>query len=82
MSEWKNILINSSHNFDFPIHRSYYELSNKERKLLWSMIEIEDEGEIIAEEDKLKIKPLERIKMIMTRKHILPISQWIIQSLH
>jgi len=36
MSEWKNILINSSHNFDFPIHRSYYELSNKERKLLWT----------------------------------------------
>lgn len=36
MSEWKNVLINSSHNFDFPIHRSYYELSNKERKLLWT----------------------------------------------
>ena len=36
MSEWKNVLINRSHNFDFPIHRSYYELSNKERKLLWT----------------------------------------------
>jgi excinuclease ABC subunit A len=36
MSEWKNVLVNSSHNFDFPIHRSYYELTDKERKLLWT----------------------------------------------
>lgn len=36
MSEWKNVLVNSSHKFDFPIHRPYYELSDKEKKLLWS----------------------------------------------
>jgi excinuclease ABC subunit A len=36
MSEWKNVLVNSSHKFDFPIHRPYYELSAKERKLLWT----------------------------------------------
>ena len=33
----------------------------------WNEKRIAAEGEIIAEEDKLKIKPLERIKMIMTR---------------
>ncbi|MCX6295398.1 MAG: excinuclease ABC subunit A, partial [Bacteroidetes bacterium] len=36
MSEWKNVLVNNSHKFDFPIHRSIYDLSNKERKLLWA----------------------------------------------
>jgi excinuclease ABC subunit A len=36
MSEWKNVLINNSHKFDFPIHRPYYDLSSKEKKLLWS----------------------------------------------
>lgn len=36
MSEWKNVLVNNAHKFDFPIHRSYYELSAKERKLLWA----------------------------------------------
>ena len=33
----------------------------------WNEKRISADGEIIAEEDKLKIKPLERIKMIMTR---------------
>jgi len=33
----------------------------------WNEKRIAAEGEIITEEDKLKIKPLERIKMIMTR---------------
>ncbi len=36
MSEWKNVLVNNSHKFDFPIHRSYYELTAKEKKLLWT----------------------------------------------
>ena len=36
MSEWKNVLVINAHKFDFPIHRSYYELSPKERKLLWA----------------------------------------------
>ncbi|MCE3280665.1 MAG: excinuclease subunit [Bacteroidetes bacterium] len=36
MSEWKNILIKNAHKFDFPVHRSYYDLSAKERKLLWT----------------------------------------------
>lgn len=36
MSEWKNVLVNNAHKFDFPIHRAYYDLSDKERKLLWS----------------------------------------------
>jgi excinuclease ABC subunit A len=36
MSEWKNVLVNNAHKFDFPIHRSYYDLSEKERNLLWS----------------------------------------------
>lgn len=36
MSEWKNVLVMNAHKFDFPIHRPYYDLTNKERKLIWS----------------------------------------------
>jgi len=36
MSEWKNVLINNAHKFDFPIHRPYYDLSENERNLLWT----------------------------------------------
>lgn len=36
MSEWKNVLVNASHKFDFPIHRAYYDLTAKEKKLLWT----------------------------------------------
>lgn len=35
MSEWKEEFIRSSLEFDFPIHRSYYELNVGEKKLLW-----------------------------------------------
>lgn len=36
MAEWKNRLIETAHNFDFPIHRPYYELSNTQKELLWT----------------------------------------------
>ena len=36
MSEWKDILIRHAHKFDFPVHRPYYDLSAKEKKLLWT----------------------------------------------
>ncbi len=36
MSEWKNVLVMNAHKFDFPIHRPYYDLTAKERKLIWS----------------------------------------------
>lgn len=36
MSEWKNVLVKNAHKFDFPVHRSYYDLTEKERKLLWT----------------------------------------------
>ncbi|MGZ4117584.1 MAG: excinuclease ABC subunit UvrA [Bacteroidia bacterium] len=36
MSEWKKVLINSSHKFDFPIHRPYYDLTAKEKNLIWT----------------------------------------------
>jgi excinuclease ABC subunit A len=36
MSEWKNVLVMNAHKFDFPVHRPYYDLSTKERKLLWT----------------------------------------------
>lgn len=35
MSEWKKEFIMAAHKYDFPIHRPYFELSNKERDLLW-----------------------------------------------
>ncbi len=36
MVEWKNMLVNNSHKFDFPVHRAYYDLSAEEKKLLWT----------------------------------------------
>ncbi|MGQ0829657.1 MAG: excinuclease ABC subunit UvrA, partial [Bacteroidota bacterium] len=36
MSEWKNVLVMNAHKFDFPVHRPYYDLSAKEKKLLWT----------------------------------------------
>ncbi len=36
MSEWKNVLVMNAHKFDFPIHRPYYDLTEKERNLLWT----------------------------------------------
>lgn len=36
MSEWKNVLVLNAHKFDFPVHRPYYDLTDKERKLIWS----------------------------------------------
>lgn len=35
MSEWKNEFIQTSVDKDFPIHRPYFELTDKERELLW-----------------------------------------------
>ncbi|MEG1586390.1 MAG: excinuclease ABC subunit UvrA [Bacteroidales bacterium] len=36
MSEWKNQLIKTAREFDFPIHRPYYQLTDAERELLWN----------------------------------------------
>ena len=36
MSEWKNALIYSAEKFAFPIHKPYFELSESQRKLLWT----------------------------------------------
>lgn len=36
MSEWKRQLIQSADQFNFPIHKPYYELTDAQRKLLWS----------------------------------------------
>jgi excinuclease ABC subunit A len=36
MSEWKNVLVKNAHKFDFPVHRPYYDLTAKERKLIWT----------------------------------------------
>lgn len=35
MSEWKNEFLATAISHNFPIHRAYFELSDKERKLLW-----------------------------------------------
>ena len=35
MSEWKNEFIRAASAYDFPIHRPYFELSEKEKDLLW-----------------------------------------------
>ncbi|MBI4930319.1 MAG: excinuclease ABC subunit UvrA [Bacteroidetes bacterium] len=36
MSKWKDELVKSAHHFDFPIHRPYNQLTDKEKKLLWT----------------------------------------------
>ncbi len=36
MSEWKKQLIQSADQFNFPIHKPYHELTDAQRKLLWS----------------------------------------------
>jgi excinuclease ABC subunit A len=35
MSEWKDELIRHAHKFDFPVHRAYYDLTPKEKALIW-----------------------------------------------
>lgn len=35
MSEWKNEFIHAADKYNFPVHRPYFELTNKERDLLW-----------------------------------------------
>jgi len=36
MGQWKDRLIMASLNFDFPVHRPYYLLTDKEKELLWT----------------------------------------------
>jgi excinuclease ABC subunit A len=36
MGEWKNKLVMNANKFDFPIHKPYFELEEKYKKLLWS----------------------------------------------
>ena len=36
MQEWKNQLIRNADKFDFPIHKPYSQLSDEQRKLLWT----------------------------------------------
>ena len=36
MGEWKEELVKNAHKFDFPIHRPFNQLSEEEKKLLWT----------------------------------------------
>jgi excinuclease ABC subunit A len=36
MSEWKEMLVMNAYKFDFPIHKPFYELTDDQRRLLWS----------------------------------------------
>lgn len=36
MSEWKEQLLANAYQFDFPIHKPYYQFTNPEKELLWS----------------------------------------------
>lgn len=36
MRKWRDQLVGNAYKFDFPIHKPYYDLSRKERALLWS----------------------------------------------
>ena len=36
MSRWKDQLAKNAHHFDFPLHKSYYELTQEQKDLLWN----------------------------------------------
>ena len=36
MSYFRDLLVNNSHKFNFPIHKPYYELSQENKDLIWS----------------------------------------------
>jgi excinuclease ABC subunit A len=36
MGEWKKELVMNAYKFDFPVHKPYYELSEKQKALLWT----------------------------------------------
>ena len=36
LSEWKNEFIQKAYKYDFPIHKPYIELTDKEKELLWN----------------------------------------------
>lgn len=36
MSQWKEQLVMNAYKFDFPVHKPYYELSEKQKSLLWT----------------------------------------------
>lgn len=36
MSEWKDELVMNAYKFDFPIHKPFYELTDGQRRLLWT----------------------------------------------
>jgi excinuclease ABC subunit A len=35
MSYYRDLVVNNSHKFDFPIHKPYFELSDKQKELIW-----------------------------------------------
>lgn len=36
LSEWRDELINSAYKFGFPVHKPWYELTEEQKKLVWS----------------------------------------------
>jgi excinuclease ABC subunit A len=36
MSEWKRALIRAADKFDFPVHKPYYQLTDEQKRLLWT----------------------------------------------
>lgn len=36
MKLWKDQLVQSSHHFDFPVHKPFYDLTKEHKKLLWT----------------------------------------------
>ena len=36
MSEWKDALVRVAHYFNFPIHKPYFDLTDKQKELLWT----------------------------------------------
>ena len=66
MGEWKEELIHNAEKFDFPIFTPYYELTDKQRRLLWEGNQyfhgINDFFKMLEESDALHTKLMENVE--------------------
>lgn len=58
----KAMFVSSSRNIAFEFYKNVIELRPE-----WNEVRLAEEGAVLTEKDKREIKPMERIKMIMTR---------------
>jgi type I restriction enzyme R subunit len=58
----KAMFVSSSRNIAYEFYKNVLELRPE-----WNQVKVAEEGAVLSDKDKREIKPMERIKMIMTR---------------